>query len=269
LQRNAEANEDGMSESKRRPLVCGNWKMHKLRAEAVQLSERALEVAKSLEAEVAVAPSFVALDAVASRFGAKGLQVFAQNVHFEGQGAFTGEVSVDMLRDVGCRGAIVGHSERRTLFGETDELIRRKVEALSRRGLVPLLCVGETLAQREAGKTFDVVREQLPAMSTLSPSEAANVVLAYEPVWAIGTGRTATPEQAQEVHAYLRGELKRLFGVNVANTVRILYGGSVKPDNAHVLFSQPDIDGGLVGGASLDPEAFAAICQASASNGRN
>jgi triosephosphate isomerase len=236
--------------------------MHRTVAEAVALAR---EVAAGLAAasggrvQVAVAPPFTALHAVAGALGGTGLEVAAQDVHWEAQGAFTGEVSAAMLAEAGCRHGIVGHSERRQLFGETDESVRKKVGALLAANVLPIVCVGETLAEREAGKTLAVVERQVRAALAGLPSPAlAALTVAYEPVWAIGTGKTASAAQAQEVHAALRKILRELGG-DAAEAIRIQYGGSVKPDNAAELMSQPDVDGALVGGASLKAGDFLAI----------
>jgi len=245
----------------RKKFVCGNWKMHKTVGEAVALVQ---EVAAGLgEAEggvqVAVAPPFTALQPVAQVLRGGSVELAAQNVHWEPQGAFTGEVSAAMLADAGCKHCIVGHSERRQLFGETDETVRKRVGAVLSAGLLPIVCVGETLQEREAGRTLEVVERQVRAALGGIPSAAlAAVTVAYEPVWAIGTGKTATSAQAQEVHAAVRAILRELGG-EVAAQIRIQYGGSVKPENAAELMSQPDVDGALVGGASLKAKDFLAI----------
>jgi triosephosphate isomerase len=245
----------------RTPLIVGNWKMHKTVAEALELVDRLAPLVEGRGgAELAVAPPFTALEAVGRRLAGSTVGLAAQNLHWEPQGAFTGEVSAAMLRDVGCRFAIVGHSERRQLFGETDGTVNRKAKAALAEGLVPIVCVGETLAEREEGRTFEVVERQLRgALEGIPASDAPRLLLAYEPVWAIGTGRTATPEQAGEVHGRLRALLGELWGAEGASEVRILYGGSVKPDNMKALMATPDVDGALVGGASLDPASFEAI----------
>lgn len=249
----------------RLPFVCGNWKMNRGRGgEALELVEALLPRVLPLEGvEIAVAPPFVALSAVSKRLQGTSVLLGAQNVHFESSGAYTGEVAPSMLADVGVRYVIVGHSERRTLFSETDENCKKKMAAAHAAGLRAILCVGETLDEREQGRTLDVVSRQLEiGLSGLDGAVVSQHVVAYEPVWAIGTGKTASPEQAQEVHAHLRGVLARVFGDSVAGEVRLQYGGSVKPENANALFSQADIDGGLIGGASLKAEDFAAICAA-------
>ena len=248
------------------PFVCGNWKMHNTVAESLALVDALMAQVEALDGvEVGIAPAFTALHPAGKRLGNGKLRLCAQNVHHEAQGAYTGEVSVAMLRDVGCAYAIIGHSERRTLFGETDEGCGQKVAAVMQGGLLPILCVGETLEERDGSRTLAVVSRQLAAgLAALQADDVRRVVVAYEPVWAIGTGRTATPAQAQEVHAHLRSELASRFGAEVAAAVRIQYGGSVKAENARDLFSQPDIDGGLIGGASLKAESFLAIARAAA-----
>jgi triosephosphate isomerase len=244
----------------RTKFVCGNWKMHKTVAEATALvKELADGLAGDARVQVGVAPPFTALSAVGAALQGSPLELCAQDVHWEVQGAFTGEVSAPMLADVGVKHGIVGHSERRQLFGETDETVRRKVGALLAAGLKPIVCVGELLAEREAGQTLQVVGRQVRAgLAGLPPEALAAVTLAYEPVWAIGTGKTATTAQAQEVHAAIRAILRELGGA-VADSIRIQYGGSVKPENAAELLSQPDVDGALVGGASLKAKDFLAI----------
>lgn len=242
----------------RRPFIAGNWKMHHTPAEAVDFIGRLKALLPPDPGlDVAVAPAFVALEAAVRAAAGSPITIAAQNVYWEEEGAFTGEVSVRMLRDIGVELVLVGHSERRQYFGETDGTVNRRVKAVLSGGLAPLVCVGEDLDQREAGQTFDLLSTQVAAgLAGLDPGDLGRLTLAYEPVWAIGTGRTATPEVAQEAHAFLRGELGRRFDPEVANSVRILYGGSVKVDNVAALMAQPDIDGALVGGASLDPEVF-------------
>jgi len=244
----------------RRPIMAANWKMHKGPAEAVAFAEAFLPLARDAsEVDVVLAPPFPALDRLASALGGSSVALAAQNVHPEPKGAFTGEVAPGMLRELGCAYAIVGHSERRSLFGEASGFVSRKAAALLEAGIRPIVCVGETLDQREAGQTFDVVGRQLEeSLDAVAPTRAAELVVAYEPVWAIGTGKTATPEMAQEVHAFARERLAKRFGDGAAE-IRIQYGGSVKPENVGELMAKPDIDGGLVGGASLEPESFARI----------
>ena len=245
----------------RTPLVAANWKMHKTVSEALAYARefRAL-VAEVRDVEVVLAPPFTALHALAGALAGSGIGVAGQDLHAEPQGAFTGEISAGMLREAGAGYVLVGHSERRHLFGETDAEVGGKVRAASGARLVPILCVGETLAERESNRTFEVLDRQLQAgLAGLTAADAGALVVAYEPVWAIGTGRNATPEQAQAAHAHIRRRLAGLLDGNIAGTRRILYGGSVKPGNVGVLAAQPDVDGALVGGAGLDAESFAQI----------
>jgi triosephosphate isomerase len=247
----------------RRPLIVGNWKLHNTVAASAQLARSVATRAEGLPAEIAVAPVFTALHAVGEILRGTTVALAAQDVFWEPQGAFTGEVSVQQLADVGCTYVIVGHSERRQHFGETDATVNRKVKALLAGGLRPIVCVGESLAEREAGHALSRVDQQVRAdLTGLSPSEMATVVIAYEPIWAIGTGRTALPTDAQEVHASLRAALGQVFGAIVAGQTRILYGGSVAEANAASLLVQPDVDGALVGGASLSADQFLAIAHA-------
>lgn len=246
----------------RTPILAANWKMHKTQGEAVRFAQAFLPLVKDATAvEIVLAPPFTALARVGEALAGSNVALAAQNVNPEPQGAFTGEISAAMLADLGCRYAIVGHSERRSLYGEDDAFVARKARALLERGIRPIVCVGETLAQREAGQTFPVIGAQLEgSLAEIAPERAPEVVIAYEPVWAIGTGRTATPAMAQEVHAFVRERLAGRFRA-AAQAIRIQYGGSVKPENVDDLMAQPDIDGALVGGASLDPEAFARIAR--------
>lgn len=248
----------------RRTFIAGNWKMNKTIAEAIALV-RELRSAVSMvrdRVEIAVAPPFPALHPVAKALEDSNVILAAQNCHAEASGAFTGEVAAPMLKEVGCSYVILGHSERRQLFGETDAGVNRKVAAVLKAGMLPIVCVGETLAEREANQTLSVVEAQVKGcLSGFGKEEGARFVVAYEPVWAIGTGRTATPQQAQEVHAFIRGRLAKSDAI-VAQRIQILYGGSVKPQNAAELFGMADIDGGLIGGASLVAQDFIAICQA-------
>jgi len=249
----------------RRKFVCGNWKMHKTGQEALQLVKALVQRLSGASAQVGIAPPFTAVAQVkwALSQARSPLQLFGQNCHHEKQGAFTGEVSALMLKDAGCDGVILGHSERRQLFGETDEGVARKVKAALAEGLHPIVCVGETLQEREAGRTWEVVSRQMRAgLAGLDTGAVQKLTIAYEPVWAIGTGRNATAAQAQEVHGQIRGLLRELGGAAAADAVRIQYGGSVKPDNAAELLGQPDVDGALVGGASLKAEDFAKIVEA-------
>ncbi len=244
-------------------LVAGNWKMHGSRDMAARLaSETAAGLSEDFPAEVVLLPPFVLLQTVAESLKGSRLGLGAQNVCDADEGAYTGEVSAAMLAEAGCRYALVGHSERRALYGETDQLVARRAAAALRGGLSPVVCLGETLEQRERELTAEVVLSQLDAViAEVGMIGLARCVLAYEPVWAIGTGRSASPEQAQEVHGLLREHVRRLDD-GVADTLRMLYGGSVKPDSAGALFAMPDIDGGLIGGASLKSDDFLAICRA-------
>ena len=247
----------------RRYLIAGNWKMNLTRSEAVELAKGVAAADVGENADVLVCPSNVYLDAVASAVSGSKVAVGGQDVYFESGGAFTGETSTDMLKDVGCSHVILGHSERRNVIGECDKLINKKVHAGLAAGLTPVLCVGELLEEREAGKTTEVVKAQMTgSLADVTADQMKKIVVAYEPVWAIGTGKTASPEQAQEVHADLRKMLAEQYNQDVADAVQILYGGSVKPDNASELLGQPDIDGALVGGASLKADSFAAIIAA-------
>ena len=247
----------------RRPLIAGNWKMYLHQGEAVALARAVAEVASTCtDREVMIAPSFTALAAVCAAVQGSGVQVAAQNIAWEKEGAFTGEISPPMLQDLGVGMAIIGHSERRHIFGEDDAMINRRLHGALAGTIRPVLCIGETLAEREAGHTFQVLESQTRlGLTGVDGGQMAEVVLAYEPVWAIGTGKTASKEQAQEVHAFVRQLLATIFEKNIASTVRILYGGSVKPDNIDELMAQPDIDGALVGGAALKAESFARIIQ--------
>jgi len=254
----------------RRLFIAGNWKMNTTLAEAVELAGRVKRAVGGIDAvDIGVAPPFVYLREIAEAVSGSAVRVGAQNMYCEDNGAYTGEISGQMLKDVGCRYVILGHSERRHVIGETDELINRKVIKALADGLDVILCIGELLEQREAGQTHEVVATQVkialegvPAACDGGQSLSDRLTLAYEPVWAIGTGRTATPEQAQEVHAMVRKLLGDIYDGSVAETMRIQYGGSVKPGNAAELLAQPDVDGALVGGASLKADDFAAIVQA-------
>src|SRR6478736_4867939 len=248
----------------RTPLVAGNWKMHKTRVEAADFCLGLLPMIEELdEVDLAICPPYTAIDIVAERLGDLGIGVWGQNAHDAPEGAFTGEISCGMLLDAGATGVLLGHSERRALFGETDEAVARKLVAGLATGLEPVLCIGESEAERDGGETESRLRTQLEgALGGLGASQVLQVTIAYEPVWAIGTGRSATPEIAQDTHAFIRGALSARYGEECAAAVRILYGGSVKPDNAAALLAQPDVDGALVGGASLDPQGFAAIARA-------
>lgn len=243
------------------PIIAGNWKMYKTATEAVAFVTRLKkELAAGDGTEVVVAPSFVALAAVAQCLQGTKIAVAAQDCYWEEQGAYTGEVSVPMLRDAGCSYVIIGHSERRAYFGEQDEQVNKKVKAVMAHGLRPIVCVGESLEQREQGNTVSVVERQVKeGLKGVGEDATRAMVIAYEPIWAIGTGKTASPGQAQEVHAAIRGVLSEVFGPAGAQMIRIQYGGSVKADNIDELMAQPDIDGALVGGASLEVGSFARI----------
>lgn len=246
----------------RKPVIAGNWKMFKTIGESVNtaLSLKSL-VANSNHCEIVIAPVFTALKAVADRSEGSNLNVAAQDISDQVKyGAHTGEISGEMLKDAGCSHVIIGHSERRALYGDSDEFINGKLRAALHFGLTPILCCGETLTERDAGNAEKVVSDQLEAdLSGFSVEDIAQIIIAYEPVWAIGTGRTATPEQAQQMHAYIRGWLDKKFGSTISAGLRILYGGSVKPDNIAELMRAADIDGALVGGASLEADSFAKI----------
>ena len=247
----------------RTPVIAGNWKMHGARGEAIALAGAlAKSVAHVRGREVVIAPPFTALEAVRPALEGTDIRLAAQNVHWEPKGAYTGEIAVAMLRESGCTHVIVGHSERRQYFGETNESVNRRLHACLGAGLIPIVCVGETLEEREAEATSAVIARQVEsALAGVRSEQLAGCLLAYEPVWAIGTGRTATPGQAQEVHHAIRRQLVGLASATTAERVRILYGGSVKPDNVDGLMAEPDIDGALVGGASLDAVAFTRIVQ--------
>jgi triosephosphate isomerase (TIM) len=250
----------------RKKLIAGNWKMNKTAADAVSLARDIITaVGKQSDVDVVVCPPYTALESVGKMIEGSNIKLGAQNMHFEASGAFTGEISAPMLRSLFATHVILGHSERRTYFHEDDELINRKVLTALKNQLRPILCVGETLAEREAGSTLKVVQKQTErGLEGVSKDLTPNVVIAYEPVWAIGTGKVATTEQAQEVHAFIRGLLTKLFGEQAAQKVRILYGGSMKPANAPELLAQKDIDGGLIGGASLEPRSFVELVTAAA-----
>jgi triosephosphate isomerase len=245
----------------RRPIFAANWKMNKTVPEALAFAESLLPRLGEADTlpDVVIAPPFVALERLRNALGGSPVALAAQNVSAEPEGAFTGEIAVRMLSDLGCRYTIVGHSERRALYAETSELVARKAVALQTAGIRPIVCVGESLEEREQGRTLDVVGDALAgSLAGVEAGDGEDLVIAYEPVWAIGTGKTATPEMAQEVHAFMREQLDKHYG-GTAERIRIQYGGSVKPDNVRDLMAQTDIDGALIGGASLDPESFAGI----------
>ncbi|NJD90400.1 MAG: triose-phosphate isomerase [Geobacter sp.] len=246
----------------RTPVIAGNWKLFKKSAEALQLVEGLIPLVKGKSGvEIVVAPVFTVLDRVAKAISGTNIKLSAQDCYWEEEGAFTGEVSSGMLLDAGCSHVIIGHSERRQYFGETDATVNKKIKAALAAGLVAIFCIGETLEERESGRTFDVLGTQIKGgLSGIDSLQ--NVIVAYEPVWAIGTGKTASDAQAQEAHAFIRGEIAALYGADAAGKMRILYGGSVKPENVAGLISQPDIDGALVGGASLKADSFAALVNA-------
>jgi triosephosphate isomerase len=244
----------------RTPILVANWKMHMTAAEAAAFAAAFVPLVRSAAGvDVAIAPPFTALDRLGRALAGSNVALAAQNVNPEPKGAFTGEIAPGMLAELGCRYAIVGHSERRTYYGESNAYVANKAGALFSAGIVPIVCVGESLEEREAGRTIEVVGAQLEGSLALIPdARATELVVAYEPIWAIGTGRTATPETAQQVHAFVRERLRARFGA-AGDSIRIQYGGSVKPENVDELMAQPDIDGALVGGASLDPAAFSRI----------
>lgn len=245
----------------RTPMIAGNWKLHKTLGESTSLiAELIPAVAANQQVEVVVAPVYTALSKVAEAVSGSNIKLAAQNCYPEPQGAFTGEVSPPLLKDVGCDYVIIGHSERRQIFAESDELINKKAHALAETGLGIILCIGETLEERESDQMLDVLRRQVRCgLKNLNTEQMKAIVVAYEPVWAIGTGKTASDEQAQEAHAFIRALLAELYDEQTANATRILYGGSVKPGNVDGLMTQPDVDGALVGGASLKAEDFARI----------
>ncbi len=245
----------------RTPVIAGNWKLYKKSAEAVNLVSELIPLVKQTTGvEIIVAPVFTVLGKVRDVIAGTNVMLAAQDCFWEEEGAYTGEVSPGMLCDTGCSHVIIGHSERRQYFGETDTTVNRKIKAALAAGLTVLFCIGETLAERESGNTFKVLDSQVcGGLGDIPMAELSKIIIAYEPVWAIGTGKTATNEQAQEAHAHIRALIARLYGRDEAEAIRILYGGSVKPENIKGLMAQPDIDGALVGGASLNAPSFAAI----------
>ncbi|MEZ4566582.1 MAG: triose-phosphate isomerase [Desulfobacterales bacterium] len=245
----------------RTPLIAGNWKMFKTGAEATDYAKQLVDLTRDQDTvDIMIAPPFTALALVSEIVRDTPIALGAQNLFWEKEGAFTGEISAPMLVSAGCQYVIIGHSERRQYFGETDQTVNRKLQAAGNTGLIPILCVGETEAQREDQKTFSVLDKQIRnGLEGLTLDEHHALVIAYEPVWAIGTGKTATPAQVQEVHAYIRDLIEKSFGNMLAKSTRVLYGGSVKPDNVSELMALPDVDGALVGGASLQPETFSKI----------
>ncbi len=254
----------------KKPLIAGNWKMFKNVDEAVNLVQTLKAgLYKDTGAEVVVCPPFTALHAISKLLEGTRIDLGAQNMHPENEGAFTGEISPLMLKDVKCRYVILGHSARRTYFKETDALVQKKLKTALKYSLLPIVCVGETLQERESGKHWEVVAKQMnDSLADISADEILKVMIAYEPVWAIGTGKTASPEQAEEMDAFIRGLLSEKFGEDVANKLYILYGGSVKPDNIESLIEKPNVDGALVGGASLKAESFSQLVAACAASSK-
>ena len=248
----------------RKPVIAGNWKLFKTSAEAVELVKGILPlVAGANNVEIVVAPVFTVLDRVSSVISGSNVNLSAQDCFWEAEGAFTGEISPKMLLDAGCSHVIIGHSERRQYFSETDETVNRKIKAAVAAGLKVLFCIGETLDERESGSTFDVLKRQIAGgLAAVPQSDLCSIIVAYEPVWAIGTGKTASDDQAQEAHAFIRSEIKSLYSAAASDAMRVLYGGSVKPENIEGLISRPDIDGALVGGASLKADSFAVLVNA-------
>ncbi len=247
--------------STRRPLIAGNWKMYKTGAEAVEFARRFVPLVSAVaDRDIMIAPAFTAIEAVAGILKASPVALGAQHLHWETEGAFTGEISARMLAAAGCRYVIIGHSERRQYFGETNASVNRRVRTALQAGLVPILCVGETEKERDAGETFSVLDKHVrKGLFNFSANELNSLVIAYEPVWAIGTGKSATRDQAQEAHAFIRSLVSNLYNAELAGGMRVLYGGSVKPENISELMAMADIDGALVGGASLNADAFAKI----------
>ena len=249
----------------RRRIIAGNWKMHNNLSESQNLVTKLVNGLndQNINREVIICPPFTSLTEVSNLLSGTKIELGAQNMHFENKGAFTGEISADMLKSIGCKYVILGHSERRNIFGETDELINRKIKRALISELTPIFCMGETLEQREDGITNDVIKKQISeGMKGLSEEDVNKIIIAYEPIWAIGTGKTATPDQAQEVHKFIRSLLRENFSENSSQNIPVLYGGSVKPDNAEDLLAKEDIDGVLVGGACLDVDSFISIINA-------
>ncbi len=254
--------------AKRKPLIAGNWKMYKTGPQAAELTSRLKSLVPDImDVDVMVAPPFTALEVVAGILKGSVIHLGGQDLFWEVEGAYTGEISAPMLEAAGCNYVIIGHSERRQYFGETNATVNRKIRAAIPGSLIPVVCIGESEAERESNETFSVVQKQLEeGLEGITSDEIQKVTVAYEPVWAIGTGKTATTDQAQEVHQFIRGWMETAYGNSVANVVRILYGGSVKPENIGDLMTMADIDGALVGGASLDADSFAAIVRLSIRN---
>jgi triosephosphate isomerase (TIM) len=247
--------------TQRTPLIAGNWKMHKTVAEAVETTRQLVELTADVTTvEMMIAPPSTALAPMAEQLKTSKIALGGQNLFWEKQGAYTGELSAAMLLSAGCSHVLIGHSERRQYFGETDETVNKRIKAALNAGLIPVLCIGETEAERDAGKTFSVLDKQvINGLEGLFSDDLGSLVIAYEPVWAIGTGKTASDDQAQEAHHYIRDLVKRQFGKALASGIRILYGGSVKPSNVKALMAMPDVDGALVGGASLEAESFSQL----------
>ncbi|MBU0758834.1 MAG: triose-phosphate isomerase [Candidatus Omnitrophica bacterium] len=247
----------------RRPIIAGNWKMNKTIEEAVSIAVGLKRKFYTFsEADIVICPPFTALSKVHDQILDSSIMLGAQDMHWEESGALTGEISPGMLKDVGCRYIITGHSERRTIFGETDEDVNKKLKVILKHGMIPIMCIGEQLDERDNGMMFEVLEKQLTRdLKGLTKEQAVRIIIAYEPIWAIGTGRTATPQQAQEAHKYIRDFIERLYDRDTAVRIRIQYGGSVKPDNIAQLMAQEDVDGALVGGASLDVNSFTEIVE--------
>lgn len=247
----------------RKTIIAGNWKMYKTIGQAIELAnglKRELFKVDAQNIDIVICPVFTALSETAEVVANSNIALGCQDAYWQDEGAFTGEVSVPMVKDAGCKYVIIGHSERRQFFAETNETVNNKVKAVLKHGLTPIICCGELLAEREANKTFDVLTDHIQnGLKGLSADEALKCVIAYEPVWAIGTGKTATPGQAQEAHKFIRGLLEKMYNKQTADAIRIQYGGSVKPENISELMAQPDVDGALVGGASLKVESFAEL----------
>ena len=245
----------------RKPLIAGNWKMYKTSSEAAETAKELVKQVRDIaDVDIMIAPPFTALESVSRAIKNSPVALGALNLYWEDEGAYTGEISAPMLKSVGCEYSIIGHSERRQYFGETDETVNQKIQAAIQADLKPVFCVGETEQEREAGQTFSVLDKQVKkGLKKRVPEELDRLIIAYEPVWAIGTGKTATDEQAQEVHQFIRTLIEESFGKDLSKSIRILYGGSVKPDNILNLMEMPDIDGALVGGASLDADSFSKI----------
>lgn len=245
----------------RKPLIAGNWKMNNTRKDTIDFLDNFLPKVRNITSDIVICPPFTNLFTAAEKLANTNVKLGAQNMHWEDNGAFTGEISPLMLKEVPCEYVIIGHSERRQYFAETDETVNKKIKSALKHGLLPIVCVGETLSQREEGITMAWVTSQVEkALKDISSSEVEKIVFAYEPIWAIGTGKTASSKDAEEVIKAIRGKIGELYSKNVAENIRILYGGSVKPDNIKELMNEADIDGALVGGASLDPESFYRIC---------